>query len=87
MGATSAPVSWDRRALAMKTTGVDGTRVTTPPRRRRVAGIKGAPAPVGRGHSDQAAGAGVLAVLQDAKALAVFALLAGFLAPIWLSTP
>ena len=31
------------------------------------------------------AGAGVLAVLQDAKALAVFALLAGFLAPIWLS--
>ncbi|RZA17857.1 MAG: DUF2339 domain-containing protein [Lysobacteraceae bacterium] len=32
------------------------------------------------------AGAGVLAVLQDAKALAIFALLAGFLAPIWLST-
>lgn len=32
------------------------------------------------------AGAGVMAVLQDAKALAVFALLAGFLAPIWLST-
>ena len=32
------------------------------------------------------AGAGMLAVLQDAKALAVFALLAGFLAPIWLST-
>lgn len=32
------------------------------------------------------ASAGVLAVLQDAKALAVFALLAGFLAPIWLST-
>jgi len=32
------------------------------------------------------AGAGTLAVLQDAKALAVFALLAGFLAPIWLST-
>ncbi|MDR0182879.1 DUF2339 domain-containing protein [Lysobacter arvi] len=32
------------------------------------------------------AGAGALAVLQDAKALAVFALLAGFLAPIWLST-
>jgi uncharacterized membrane protein len=32
------------------------------------------------------AGAGVLAVLQDAKALAVFAVLAGFLAPIWLST-
>ena len=32
------------------------------------------------------AGAGVLAVLQDAKVLAVFALLAGFLAPIWLST-
>ncbi|MEG2941226.1 MAG: DUF2339 domain-containing protein [Thermomonas sp.] len=32
------------------------------------------------------AGAGVLAVLQDAKALAVFALLAGFLAPVWLST-
>ena len=32
------------------------------------------------------AGAGVLAVLQDARALAVFALLAGFLAPIWLST-
>lgn len=31
-------------------------------------------------------GAGVLAVLQNAKALAVFALLAGFLAPIWLST-
>ena len=31
------------------------------------------------------AGAGTLAVLQDAKALAVFALLAGFLAPIWLS--
>ena len=32
------------------------------------------------------AGAGALAVLQNAKALAVFALLAGFLAPIWLST-
>ncbi len=32
------------------------------------------------------AGAGALAVLQDARALAVFALLAGFLAPIWLST-
>jgi len=32
------------------------------------------------------AGAGLLAVLQDARALAVFALLAGFLAPIWLST-
>lgn len=32
------------------------------------------------------AGAGMLAVLQDAKALAVFALLAGFLAPLWLST-
>lgn len=32
------------------------------------------------------AGAGMLAVLQNAKALAVFALLAGFLAPIWLST-
>ncbi|WP_142125908.1 DUF2339 domain-containing protein [Pseudoxanthomonas sp. 3HH-4] len=32
------------------------------------------------------AGAGMLAVLQDAKSLAVFALLAGFLAPIWLST-
>ncbi|WP_454832904.1 DUF2339 domain-containing protein [Pseudoxanthomonas wuyuanensis] len=32
------------------------------------------------------AGAGVLAVLQNAKALAVFAILAGFLAPIWLST-
>jgi uncharacterized membrane protein len=32
------------------------------------------------------AGAGMLAVLQDARALAVFALLAGFLAPIWLST-
>jgi uncharacterized membrane protein len=32
------------------------------------------------------ASAGVLAVLQDARALAVFALLAGFLAPIWLST-
>ena len=32
------------------------------------------------------AGMGLLAVLQDAKALAVFALLAGFLAPIWLST-
>ncbi len=31
-------------------------------------------------------GAGALAVLQNAKALAVFALLAGFLAPIWLST-
>jgi uncharacterized membrane protein len=32
------------------------------------------------------AGAGLLAVLQNAKSLAVFALLAGFLAPIWLST-
>ncbi|GAB3381422.1 DUF2339 domain-containing protein [Lysobacter fragariae] len=32
------------------------------------------------------AGAGVLAVLQDALALAVLALLAGFLAPLWLST-
>ena len=32
------------------------------------------------------AGAGMLAVLQDAKSLAVLALLAGFLAPIWLST-
>ena len=32
------------------------------------------------------AGAGMLAVLQDAKSLAVFALLAGFRAPIWLST-
>ena len=32
------------------------------------------------------AGAGMLAVLQRAMALAVFALLAGFLAPIWLST-
>ncbi|WP_372018993.1 DUF2339 domain-containing protein [Pseudoxanthomonas sp. 10H] len=32
------------------------------------------------------AGMGLLAVLQDAKALAVFALLAGFLAPLWLST-
>jgi uncharacterized membrane protein len=32
------------------------------------------------------AGAAMLAVLQDAKALAVFAVLAGFLAPIWLST-
>ncbi len=32
------------------------------------------------------AGAGMLAVLQDARALAVLALLAGFLAPIWLST-
>ena len=32
------------------------------------------------------AGAGMLAVLQDARSLAVFALLAGFLAPIWLST-
>ena len=32
------------------------------------------------------AGMGLLAVLQDAKALAVFALLAGFLAPVWLST-
>jgi uncharacterized membrane protein len=32
------------------------------------------------------AGAGVLAVLQDAKALAFFAVLAGFLAPLWLST-
>ena len=31
-------------------------------------------------------GAGVLAVLQDAKALAFFAVLAGFLAPVWLST-
>lgn len=32
------------------------------------------------------AGAGVLAVRQNALALAVFAILAGFLAPIWLST-
>ncbi|MCL2626342.1 MAG: DUF2339 domain-containing protein [Cystobacterineae bacterium] len=32
------------------------------------------------------AGAGVLAVVQNAKALAVFAVLAGFMAPIWLST-
>jgi len=32
------------------------------------------------------AGTGLLAVLQDARALAVFALLAGFLAPLWLST-
>jgi len=32
------------------------------------------------------AGMGLLAVLQDAKALAMFALLAGFLAPLWLST-
>ena len=32
------------------------------------------------------AGLGVLAVLQDALALAVFGILAGFLAPIWLST-
>ncbi|MCL2314072.1 MAG: DUF2339 domain-containing protein [Proteobacteria bacterium] len=32
------------------------------------------------------AGAGVLAVVQNAKALAVFAILAGFMAPIWLST-
>jgi len=32
------------------------------------------------------AGAGVLAVKQNAMALAVFAILAGFLAPIWLST-
>ena len=32
------------------------------------------------------AGAGMLAVLQRALALAVFALLAGFLAPLWLST-
>jgi len=32
------------------------------------------------------AGAAVLAVLQNAKALAVLALLAGFLAPLWLST-
>lgn len=32
------------------------------------------------------AGAGALAVLQNAMALAIFALLAGFLAPIWLST-
>lgn len=32
------------------------------------------------------AGMGLLAVLQDAKSLAVFALLAGFLAPLWLST-
>ncbi|MGO4551775.1 DUF2339 domain-containing protein [Lysobacter sp. 2RAF19] len=31
-------------------------------------------------------GAGVLAVLQDAKALAFFAVLAGFLSPLWLST-
>ena len=31
-------------------------------------------------------GAGALAVLQNAMALAVFAVLAGFLAPIWLST-
>jgi len=31
-------------------------------------------------------GAGTLAVLQNAMALAVFAVLAGFLAPIWLST-
>jgi len=31
-------------------------------------------------------GAGALAVLQNAKSLAVFAILAGFLAPIWLST-
>ena len=32
------------------------------------------------------AGMGLLAVLQDARALAVLALLAGFLAPVWLST-
>lgn len=32
------------------------------------------------------AGAGMLAVLQESKALAVFALLAGFLAPVWLAT-
>jgi uncharacterized membrane protein len=32
------------------------------------------------------AGAGVLAVLQDSRTLAVLAVLAGFLAPIWLST-
>lgn len=32
------------------------------------------------------AGAAVLAVLQNAKALAVLAILAGFLAPLWLST-
>ncbi|MDR2871217.1 MAG: DUF2339 domain-containing protein, partial [Xanthomonadaceae bacterium] len=32
------------------------------------------------------AGAGILAVLQNARVLAVFAILAGFLAPIWLST-
>src|SRR5690606_20674693 len=32
------------------------------------------------------AGTGLLAVLQDARALAVLALLAGFLAPLWLST-
>lgn len=32
------------------------------------------------------AGMGLLAVLQDARALAVLALLAGFLAPLWLST-
>lgn len=31
-------------------------------------------------------GAGVLAVVQDAKALAFFAVLAGFLSPLWLST-
>nr|WP_139381505.1 DUF2339 domain-containing protein [Pseudoxanthomonas indica] len=31
-------------------------------------------------------GAGALAVLQNSKSLAVFAILAGFLAPIWLST-
>lgn len=32
------------------------------------------------------AGLGVLAVLQDARALAVLGLMAGFLAPVWLST-
>jgi len=32
------------------------------------------------------AGAGMLAVLQNARALAILALLAGFLAPLWLST-
>src|SRR5690606_4939961 len=32
------------------------------------------------------AGLGVLAVLQDARTLAVLGILAGFLAPVWLST-
>ncbi|MCL2011538.1 MAG: DUF2339 domain-containing protein [Cystobacterineae bacterium] len=32
------------------------------------------------------AGVGILAVIQNAKALAVFAIMSGFMAPIWLST-